>query len=114
MMVLQRREAEHVFNRVVAALEEALLGNLDVDECSIKLNSLGKFTVRHREEHSRKNPFNRGEVIKVPLKRKIKFVTLGELRAQQNSSPPLDNARPHSTEKTIQPNGPFLTCTSQL
>jgi hypothetical protein len=38
-----KREAEHVFNRVVAAVEETLLENLDVDQFSIKLKAWGNY-----------------------------------------------------------------------
>ena len=74
-----KKEAEHIIDAVVSALEQTLLDNLVNDKFSLKLNSFGKFTVRHKPGIYRKIPFT-GETKMTSAKRKIKFVSLGELR----------------------------------
>jgi nucleoid DNA-binding protein len=74
-----KKEAEHVIDTVIKALEETLLNNLPTDKFSLKLNSFGKFTVRHKPGIYRKIPFT-GETKMTSAKRKVKFVTLGGLR----------------------------------
>ena len=74
-----KKEAEHVVDAVVAALEETLLNNLGANGFTLKLGSFGKFSVRHKVGILRKIPFT-GETILTKDKRKIRFVSLGELR----------------------------------
>jgi nucleoid DNA-binding protein len=77
-----KKEAERVIDIVVSALEETLLNNLAIDKFSLKLNSFGKFTIRHKPGIYRKIPFT-GETKMTNAKRKIKFVTLGKLRQRE-------------------------------
>ena len=77
-----KKEAERVIDAVISALEATLLGNLATDRFSLKLNSFGKFTVRHKPGIYRKIPFT-GETKMTSAKRKVKFVTLGELRKNE-------------------------------
>jgi nucleoid DNA-binding protein len=77
-----KKEAEHMIDVVVSALEQTLLNNLETDKFSLKLNSFGKFTVRHKPGIYRKIPFT-GETKMTSAKRKIKFVSLGELRKSE-------------------------------
>jgi nucleoid DNA-binding protein len=74
-----KKEAEHVIDTVIKSLEETLLNNLATDKFSLKLNSFGKFTVRHKPGIYRRIPFT-GETKMTSAKRKVKFVTLGGLR----------------------------------
>ena len=80
-----KKEAEHVISIVIAALEETLLNNLGTDKFTLKLNSFGKFTVKHRPGIMRKIPFT-GEIKRTDDKRKIKFVALGDLRRQEKAT----------------------------
>jgi nucleoid DNA-binding protein len=77
-----KKEAEHIINVVVAQLEHTLLNNLTVNGFQLKLNSFGKFSVRHKSGIRRKIPFT-GEVKMTNAKRKVKFITLGELRKNE-------------------------------
>ncbi len=77
-----KKEAENVIDTVISALEATLLSNLVTDKFSLKLNSFGKFTVRHKPGIYRKIPFT-GETKMTSAKRKVKFVTLGELRKNE-------------------------------
>ena len=77
-----KKEAELVLNKVVKAVEDVLLENLGTDQFSLKLNSFGKFTIRHKASTLRKIPWT-GEIKKTDAKRKIKFVSLGPLREQE-------------------------------
>lgn len=77
-----KKEAENVVDTVISALEQTLLNNLGTDKFSLKLNSFGKFTVRHKVGIYRKIPFT-GETKMTNAKRKVKFVTLGDLRRQE-------------------------------
>ena len=77
-----KKEAEIVLNKVVKAVEDTLLENLGTDGFSLKLNSFGKFTVKHKPSIRRKIPFT-GEVKDTLPKRKIKFVSLGPLREDE-------------------------------
>ena len=77
-----KKEAEHVLDTVITALEQTLLANLSEDKFSLKLNSFGKFTVRHKPGIYRKIPFT-GETKMTSAKRKVKFVTLGILRQSE-------------------------------
>jgi len=74
-----KKEADFLLNQVIAAVEVTLFENLGTDKFSLKLNSFGKFTVRHKSGILRKIPFT-GETKLTKDKRKVKFVTLGKLR----------------------------------
>jgi len=74
-----KKEAEHIFNAVIGCIEATLLNNLASDGFTIKLNSFGKLSVRHKPGIRRKIPFT-GRVSQIPPKRKIRFVSLGDLR----------------------------------
>jgi nucleoid DNA-binding protein len=74
-----KKQAEMIVDAVVAALEETLLNNLPVDGFTLKLGSFGKFSVRHRAGIRRRIPFT-GETILTKDRRKVRFVSLGELR----------------------------------
>ena len=52
-----KKEAEHVVNVVIQSLETTLLNNLQTDGFTLKLNSFGKFYVRHRPGIFRKIGF---------------------------------------------------------
>ena len=82
-----KKEAENVIDTVIGALEATLLNNLTQDKFALKLNSFGKFTIRHKPGIYRKIPFT-GETKMTSAKRKVKFVTLGELRKQEAVSTP--------------------------
>jgi nucleoid DNA-binding protein len=82
-----KKEAEVVLNRVVTAIEQTLLEHLDTDGFALKLGSLGRFTVQHKPAHKRKNPFRKGDVISVPAKRRVRFVTYGALRELEKVKP---------------------------
>jgi nucleoid DNA-binding protein len=77
-----KKEAEHTIDTVISALEEVLLNNLANDQFVLKLNSFGKFTIRHKPGIYRKIPFT-GETKMTNAKRKVKFVTLGILRQRE-------------------------------
>lgn len=77
-----KREAEMVVETVVAALEATLLNNLGTDGFTLKVGSFGKFSVRHRPGIFRKVGFT-GETIMTKPSRKIKFVSLGNLRRRE-------------------------------
>jgi nucleoid DNA-binding protein len=74
-----KKGAEEIFDIVVACIETTLLDNLSLDGFTIKLNSFGKLSVRHRPGALRKIPFT-GETKLMPDKRKIRFLSLGALR----------------------------------
>jgi len=77
-----KKDAEEVIDKVIGALEATLLANLDKDKFSLKLNSFGKFTIRHKDGIYRKIPFT-GETKMTSAKRKVKFVSLGDLRKNE-------------------------------
>ena len=79
LMLPTKKQAEHVVDVVIASLEETLLNNLAVDGFTLKLGSFGKFSVRHKSGIRRRIPFT-GETILTKDKRKIRFISLGELR----------------------------------
>lgn len=76
-----KKEAEHVVNAVIGSLETTLLSNLGTNGFILKLNSFGKFSVRHKPGILRKIPFT-GETIRTKDKRKIRFVSLGSLASR--------------------------------
>lgn len=77
-----KKQAEHMVNVVICSLEATLLTNLGTNGFTLKLNSLGKFSVRHKPGIFRKIPFT-GETILTKDKRKVKFISLGVLREQE-------------------------------
>ncbi len=77
-----KKEAENIINVVISELEHTLLNNLATNGFTLKLNSFGKFSVRHKAGIYRKIPFT-GETKMTNAKRKVKFVTLGDLRRQE-------------------------------
>ena len=77
-----KKEAEMVADAVIAALEATLLNNLGTDGFTLKLNSFGKFYVRHKPGIWRKIGFS-GDTIQTKALRKIKFVSLGALRERE-------------------------------
>jgi nucleoid DNA-binding protein len=77
-----KKEAENIIDMVISALEATLMANLVTDKFSLKLNSFGKFTIKHKPGIYRKIPFT-GETKMTSAKRKVKFVTLGELRKNE-------------------------------
>ena len=60
-----------------------LLNNLGTDGFTLKLDSFGKFSVRHKAGILRKIPFT-GETILTRDRRKVRFVSLGELRQRES------------------------------
>jgi nucleoid DNA-binding protein len=78
-MLPTKKQAGQIVDVVVDSLEATLLNNLAIDGFTLKLGSFGKFSVRHKSGIRRRIPFT-GETILTKDKRKIRFVTLGELR----------------------------------
>lgn len=74
-----KKEAEEILNKVVTCIEDTLIDNLGTNNFSMKLNSFGKFSIRHKSGIYRKIPFT-GETKMTNAKRKVKFVALGKLR----------------------------------
>jgi nucleoid DNA-binding protein len=52
-----KKQTEHVVNLVVCSLEATLLNNLEANGFTLKLNSFGKFSVRHKAGILKKVPF---------------------------------------------------------
>ena len=77
-----KKQAEMVVETVVAALESTLLNNLGADGFTLKLDSFGKFHVRHKPGIRRKIGYS-GETIQTKALRKVKFVSLGTLRQRE-------------------------------
>ena len=77
-----KKEAEMVVDTVVEALEATLLNNLGTDGFTLKLGRFGKFYVRHKPGILRKVGFS-GETIQTKALRKVKFVSLGQLRQRE-------------------------------
>jgi len=82
LMLSTKKEAEHVVEAVVAALEATLLNNLGANGFTLKLGSFGKFSVRHKAGILRKIPFT-GETLLTKDRRKVGFVSLGALRQSE-------------------------------
>lgn len=80
-----KKEAEMVVEAVVTALEATLLNNLHTDGFTLKLGCFGKFSVRHKPGIRRKIGFS-GETLMTKDRRKVSFVTLGNLRQQERVS----------------------------
>ena len=82
LALVTKKEAEHVVDAVIGSLETTLLNHLDRDGFTLKLNSLGKLSVRHKPGIRRKIGFS-GETIQTKALRKVKFISLGNLRRQE-------------------------------
>jgi len=82
LMLPTKKQAEQIVYVVIDSLEATLLNNLGADGFTLKLNSFGKFSVRHRPGILRKVPFT-GQTVLTKDKRKIRFVSLGALRQQE-------------------------------
>jgi nucleoid DNA-binding protein len=80
-----KKEAEIAVGAVVDALEQTLLNNLGIDGFSLKLGGFGKFKVRHTKPITRRVGFS-GETVITKTKRKIRFVSLGMLRASETGN----------------------------
>ena len=52
-----KKEAEELVNKVITCIEDTLIDNLDSEDFSMKLNSFGKFSIRHKPGIYRKIPF---------------------------------------------------------
>jgi nucleoid DNA-binding protein len=74
-----KKEAERFVSTFVSCLEDTLIDHLAEDGYSIKLGGFGKFAVHHRPAIRRRIGFS-GEIRDVPVKRKVKFTSLGKLR----------------------------------
>lgn len=79
MALATKKEADYIVNVVLDSLEATLLNNLGTNGFTLKLGSLGKFSVRHKPGILRKIPFT-GETILTKDRRKVTFVSLGSLR----------------------------------
>ena len=79
LMLPTKKQAEQIVDVMIGSLEATLLNNLGTDEFTLKLNSFGKFSVRHKRGILRKIPFT-GETILTKDRRKVRFVSLGSLR----------------------------------
>ena len=77
------KEAEHVINVVIGSLEATLLNNLGTSGFTLKLGSFGKFSVRHKSGILRRIPFT-GKTILTKDRRKVTFISLGELRQREH------------------------------
>ena len=83
-----KKAAEKIIDTVIEALEQTLLNNLGTDNFTLKLNSFGKFTVRHKLGIYRKIPFLKNpdgthQMKLTSAKHKVKFVSLGDLRKSE-------------------------------
>lgn len=77
-----KKEAQHVVSAVIWSLETTLLNHLNEDGFTLKLDSFGKFHVRHRPGIRRKVGFT-GETIQTNARRKVKFISIGPLRQRE-------------------------------
>jgi len=82
LLLPTKKQAEQIVDVVIDSLEATLLNNLGTNGFALKLNSFGKFSVRHKPGILRKIPFT-GETILTKDKRKIRFVSLGVLRQHE-------------------------------
>jgi nucleoid DNA-binding protein len=64
-----KKAAKHVANVVIRSLETTLLNNLGTNGFTLKLNSFGKFSVRHKPGILRKIPFTGKTIQTKPLVR---------------------------------------------
>jgi nucleoid DNA-binding protein len=82
LLLPTKQQAEQIVDVVIDSLEGTLLNNLGTNGFALKLNSFGKFSVRHKPGILRKIPFT-GETILTKDRRKVSFVSLGSLRQQE-------------------------------
>jgi nucleoid DNA-binding protein len=82
LMLPTKKQAAQIVDVVVDSLDATLLNNLAMDGFTLKLGSFGKFSVRHKSGIRRRIPFT-GETILTKDRRKIGFVSLGELRQSE-------------------------------
>lgn len=83
LLLTTKKQAAQVVRVVVQCLEATLLNNLGTDGFTLKLDSFGKFSVRHKAGILRRIPF-KNETIMTRDRRKVRFVSLGELRQQES------------------------------
>jgi len=83
LLLPTKKQAEQIVDVVIGCLEATLLNNLGTDGFTLKLNSFGKFSVRHKRGILRKIPFT-GETILTKDRRKVRFVSLGALRQYES------------------------------
>jgi nucleoid DNA-binding protein len=77
-----KKEAERVLSTVIWSLQTTLLSHLNDDGFTLKLDSFGKFHVRHKPGIRRKIGFT-GETIQTKPRRKVKFISIGPLRQRE-------------------------------
>jgi nucleoid DNA-binding protein len=82
LAVPTKEDAKHIVDVVIGSLEATLLNNLETDGFTLKLGSFGKFSVRHSPGILRKIGFT-GQTILTKDKRKVRFVSLGNLRRRE-------------------------------
>ena len=82
LVLSTKKEADVIVNAVISCLECTLLNHLPTDGFTIKLNSFGKFSIRHKPGILRKIPFT-GETILTKDTRKVRFASLGALRQRE-------------------------------
>lgn len=82
MELLTKKQAEQIVDVVIDSLEATLLNNLAQDGFTLKLNSFGKFSVRHKRGILRRIPFT-GKTILTKDRRTVRFVSLGMLRRSE-------------------------------
>jgi len=85
LMLPTKKQAEQIVDVVIDSLEATLINNLASDGFTLKLNSFGKFSVRHKRGILRKIPFTGGTIL-TKDRRKIKFISLGALRQSESVS----------------------------
>ena len=83
LLLPTKKKAEQIVDVVIDSLEATLLNNLGTDGFTLKLNSFGKFSIRHKPGILRRIPFT-GETILTKDRRKVRFVSLGALRQHEN------------------------------
>lgn len=84
LLLPTKKQAEQIVDVVIGSLESTLLNNLGTNGFTLKLGTFGKFSVRHKPGILRKIPFT-GKMVLTKDRRKIRFVSLGELRQLRKS-----------------------------
>jgi nucleoid DNA-binding protein len=82
LVLASKKEAVHIIDAVIWSLETTLLDHLGTEGFTLKLNTFGKFYVRHKPGIRRKVGFT-GETIQTKMRRTIKFISLGALRQRE-------------------------------
>jgi len=85
LALLTEKETEYIVDAVIGSLEATLLNNLATNGFTLKLNSFGKFSVRHKPGILRKIPFT-GETILTKDRRKVRFVNPGRRGSRRGST----------------------------